>query len=344
MNKQQPTLLITGGAGFIGANFATYYLEQYPERQLIVLDKLTYAGTTEHLQEVMHLPNFLFVQGDVADTHVVHQLFQDYQITGIIHFAAESHVDRSIQDATSFVTTNVLGTHVLLHAAKTDWERKGTLKDNRFHHISTDEVYGSLDEDGMFSEETPYDPRNPYSASKAGANMLVRSFGYTYGMNIIISSCSNNYGPKQHQEKLIPTIIRHALHGERIPIYGDGQNIRDWIFVVDHCRALDQIYHHGKPMETYNVGGRNERTNIEMAEQICNLLDNKIPDHQKPEQLERFSELISFTRDRLGHDRRYAVDDRKIRRELGWEPNVSFQQGLQKTIDWYVDKWIPIQL
>jgi len=342
MSKQRPTLLITGGAGFIGANFVVHMVNTYPDYHILNLDKLTYAGTLENVKEVENRPNYSFVEGDIADSILVKSLFNEHNITGVVHFAAESHVDRSIEDGTSFVTTNVLGTYTLLEAAKEAWEKAGLLSENRFHHISTDEVYGSLGNDGMFSEETPYDPRNPYSATKAGANMLVKSFGYTYGMNIVISSCSNNYGPKQHQEKLIPTIISNVLAENPIPIYGDGKNIRDWIYVEDHCNALDTIFHKGKAMEIYNVGGRTEKTNIDVAIKICDILDRMKDDLDVSRNIASFKNLITFTEDRLGHDRRYAVDDTKVREQLGWAPEISFDEGLKKTVDWYVDQWTKV--
>src|SRR5699024_4581191 len=339
MNKNSPTLLITGGAGFIGSNFVIYMANKYPDYHILTIDKLTYAGTLKNLIEVENHPNYTFVKGDITDEQLVRSLFADYNIIGVIHFAAESHVDRSIEDGTTFVTTNVLGTHTLLQVAKETWEKEGCLKENRFHHISTDEVYGSLGERGMFSEKTPYDPRNPYSATKAGANLLVKSFGYTYGMNVIISSCSNNYGPKQHREKLIPTIIANALEEKPIPIYGDGKNIRDWIYVKDHAAALDVIFHKGEQLESYNVGGRNEKTNIEIATKICEILDGMQTELNTSSNLVSFKNLITFTEDRLGHDRRYAVDDRKIRRTLGWEPKMILEEGLKKTDEWYVKQW-----
>lgn len=335
MNKQKPSLLVTGGLGFIGANFITYYLKKYPHSQLINIDKLTYAGSKRNLSDVENLTNYQFIYGDITDETLVNALFSDYNITGLIHFAAESHVDKSIADAKAFITTNVAGTYTLLQAAKTAWEKTGMLADRRFHQISTDEVYGTLGAAGKFNEETPYNPRNPYSASKASANMVVKSFGYTYGMNVVISSSSNNYGPRQHKEKLIPTIIQHALKGQRIPIYGDGQNVRDWLYVEDHCQALDKIYHHGRALETYNVGGGNEKTNIELAMEICGFLDEIEP---RANQMS-FKDLITFTDDRLGHDRRYAVDDTKLREELGWKPMTPFKLGLKNTVKGYVKQW-----
>jgi len=338
MDYQRPALLVTGGAGFIGSNFIVYYMKKYPDKQIINLDNLTYAGDTANLEEVEHHPNYHFIQGDIADEDAVTSIFSTYNIEGVINFAAESHVDRSIEDAKQFVTSNVLGTLVLLQAAKLDWEKRGELGNRRFHHISTDEVYGDLGETGKFHEATPYDPQNPYSASKAGANLLVKSFGYTYGMNIVLSSSSNNYGPKQHTEKLIPTIITRALHNQTIPIYGDGENIRDWLYVEDHCRALDTIYHHGKAMEMYNVGGGNEITNIDIAKEICRILDIWKPEmaYTVPA---HFEELIAFTEDRKGHDRRYAVDDTKIRNELEWKPLTAWDTGIQNTVKWYIEQW-----
>lgn len=344
MNNHKQTILITGGAGFIGANFITYFAKKYPGYLLLNLDKLTYAGSRSNLDEVEHLANYQFLHGDITDEQLVHDIFTDYNITGVIHFAAESHVDRSIEDAKSFVTTNVLGTLTLLQAAKNAWEKQGVLTESRFHQISTDEVYGSLGANGMFTEETPYDPRNPYSASKAGANMLVKSFGTTHGMNAVISSSSNNYGPRQHEEKLIPTVISKALTCRPIPIYGDGKNVRDWISVEDHCTALDVIFHKGKSLETYNVGGGNEKTNIEIANQICEILDQMKPNIRKQAGLASFKDLITYTDDRLGHDRRYAVDDTKLRQTLGWNPTVTIEAGLKKTIDWYVEQWEQVPL
>lgn len=337
MTNTKRTILITGGAGFIGSNFANYMVNNYPGYKIINLDKLTYAGSLDNLTELESKKNYTFLKGDISDGQFINEVFQKHQITDVIHLAAESHVDRSIEDGTSFVITNVLGTFNLLQAAKLHWDRNSDLKNHRFHQISTDEVYGSLDDDGMFSEETPYDPRNPYSATKASSNMIVKSFGYTYGMDIVISSCSNNFGPKQHKEKLIPTIIRHALANKPIPIYGDGKNIRDWIYVDDHCNALDVIFHRGKTMNTYNVGGRTEKTNLEIANQICDLLDEVHP--LKASNPKKYRDLINFTEDRLGHDRRYAVNDNKIRETLGWSQTTSFDEGLKKTIDWYVTQW-----
>ncbi|MFB4167697.1 dTDP-glucose 4,6-dehydratase [Virgibacillus sp. JSM 102003] len=330
MNK---TLLITGGNGFIGSNFIHYLLNKYPDYQLINVDKLTYAGSRANLRDVENFKNYHFIQGDIADESLMKSIFSIYDISGVIHFAAESHVDRSIENATSFIESNVLGTTTLLQAARESWEMKGELATRRFHHISTDEVYGSLGTDGKFNEETPYDPRNPYSASKASANMIVKSFGNTYGMNIVISSSSNNYGPMQHEEKLIPTIISKSLKKELIPVYGDGKNVRDWLHVQDHCQALDLIFHQASPAETYNIGGGNEVTNIELAMKICDILDYLYPQNHS------CKELIAFTQDRPGHDRRYAVDDTKLRKNLGWVPTVDLDTGLKNTVEWYVGQW-----
>ncbi|WP_101842823.1 dTDP-glucose 4,6-dehydratase [Halobacillus sp. Marseille-P3879] len=338
MNKEKSCILVTGGAGFIGSNFIRYYLTKYPHAQILNVDKLTYAGSTANLDGSEANENYHFIQGDITDEEVVEQLFSDYSIDGIIHFAAESHVDRSIEDASSFIDTNVKGTMILLQAAKRAWEENGKLRTARFHQISTDEVYGSLDHNDKFNEQTPYNPRNPYSASKAGANFLVKSFGSTYGMNIVISSSSNNYGPRQHVEKLIPKIISNALNHQQIPIYGDGRNVRDWLFVEDHCRALDLIYHHGEAMESYNVGGGNEMTNIDLAARICEILDERYPVQKG--NLTSFKELITYTEDRPGHDRRYAVDDTKLRETLGWQPIVDMEKGLQQTVEWYGNQWI----
>ncbi|AIF44254.1 dTDP-glucose 4,6-dehydratase [Virgibacillus sp. SK37] len=339
MIKHNKTLLVTGGAGFIGSNFVAYMIDKYPDYQIINIDKLTYAGNLENVSGLENHPNYEFIQGDIADQELIESIFTMYDVWGVVHFAAESHVDRSIEDAAAFIHTNILGTQVLLQTAKMDWERKGELSQRRFHHISTDEVYGSLGEDGMFSENTPYDPRNPYSASKAGANLLVKSFGYTYGMNIVITSSSNNYGPRQHEEKLIPTIIFNALAGNPIPIYGDGKNIRDWLYVMDHCKAIDLIFHQAEAGEIFNIGGRSEKMNIEVVKTICGILDEMESGRLAEINKNSFTELISFTKDRLGHDRRYAVDDSKLRQKLGWRAEEELKNGLIKTVEWYVKRW-----
>ncbi|HLR62004.1 MAG TPA: dTDP-glucose 4,6-dehydratase [Lentibacillus sp.] len=329
------SLLVTGGAGFIASNFIHYIMQRYPDYKIINIDKLTYAGSDANVQEIAASDNYQFIKGDIADGQLINWIFNEYDVDGVIHFAAESHVDRSINDAKAFIESNVLGTNVLLQAARDAWEKKGELAIRRFHQISTDEVYGSLDleTDEKFHEQTPYDPRNPYSASKAGADMLVKSFGQTYGMNVVTSSSSNNYGPQQHSEKLIPTIISNALQGKPIPLYGDGKNVRDWLYVEDHCRAIDLIFHEGKKLEKYNVGGNNERTNIELSMMICDILDHLKPEHYS------HKELITYIGDRKGHDRRYAVDDSKIRNTLGWKPSTTLNDGLNKTVEWYIDQW-----
>ncbi|MUV36482.1 dTDP-glucose 4,6-dehydratase [Lentibacillus sp. JNUCC-1] len=337
--KKQPTLLVTGGAGFIGSNFIVNYMKQHPDVHILNIDILTYAGDPSHLSSVDDLERYQFIQGDITNEKLINVIFTEFNIIGVVHFAAESHVDRSIKNATEFVQTNVVGTLTLLQAARQAWEQEGTLQTNRFHHISTDEVYGSIEGDGKFNEESPYDPRNPYSASKAGANMMVQSFGYTYGMNVVISGCSNNYGPRQHEEKLIPTIISNALKGERIPIYGDGRHVRDWLHVEDHCQALEMIFHHAEPMSTYTIGGNNERTNIEVATKICDVLDRERPDLLETYEISTFKDLIMYTIDRQGHDRRYAIDASKLQHELGWEPKITLDQGLEQTVKWYIDKW-----
>ncbi|MEI3606941.1 dTDP-glucose 4,6-dehydratase [Pseudogracilibacillus sp. SE30717A] len=335
MDNSKPTLLITGGAGFIGSNFVTYFTKKHPDKQLINIDKLTYASSVDYIANLPN-KNYTFIQGDITDVKFVNELFNSFTITGIINFAAESHVDRSINCAKTFMATNVYGAFNLINSAKTHWEKQGNIHTNRFHQISTDEVYGSLGANGSFHEDTPYDPRNPYSASKASADLIVKSFAYTYGMNVVISSCSNNYGPNQHKEKFIPTIISKAIKKEEIPIYGDGENIRDWLYVMDHCRAIDLIFHHANRLDKYNIGGNCEQTNNTIAKKVCALLDEHPltkKDGFKHEQ------LITYIDDRLGHDRRYSVDDSKLRKNLGWKQKVMLEEGLEKTVDWYVRKW-----
>ncbi len=335
------TILITGGAGFIGSNFIPYFLKKYSKYRVINLDLLTYAGSLENLKEVESNPNYEFVLGNIDNRELVEYLFFKYDIRGVINFAAESHVDNSIKAPKVFIETNIDGTFTLLDVAKNYWiERPHRYKDEymgcRFHHISTDEVYGTLgsNRDELFEETTPYSPNSPYSASKASSDMLVRSYQETYGLNTVITNCSNNYGKKQHDEKLIPTIIRKALANEPIPIYGDGENIRDWIYVLDHCRGVDLAYHKGRESHSYNIGGRNERTNIYIAEKICDILDTL-----KPKKDTSYRELITFVEDRAGHDRRYAIDATKIERELGWRAKESFESGIVKTIEWYLVKY-----
>lgn len=331
-------ILVTGGAGFIGSNFIPFFLKKYSSYHIINLDALTYAGNEGNLSEVNSHPRYTFVKGDIADRTLVERLFQTYDIQGVIHFAAESHVDNSIKNPGVFINTNVNGTFVLLDVAYKYWMKapfqyKALYENNRFHHISTDEVYGSLGDKGFFTEETPYAPNSPYSASKASSDMIVRSYYHTYGLNVTITNCSNNYGPKQHNEKLIPTIIRKALSGEEIPIYGDGKNIRDWLHVMDHCHGVDSVYQKGKGGETYNIGGDNEWTNIAIAQKICELLDGLVPRKSGS-----YLDQIVYVKDRAGHDRRYAIDATKINSHLNWKPAKKFDEGLLETINWYLGK------
>jgi len=340
-NSSTINILVTGGAGFIGSNFVPYFLEQHSAYRVINLDLLTYAGSLDNLKEIAGHPRHLFIQGDIRDRQLVDRIITEYDIRGVIHFAAESHVDNSIAGPDVFIQTNINGTFNLLDSARRFWmERpfrpKPGYKHCRFHQISTDEVYGSLGETGLFTELTPYAPNSPYSASKASADFLVRSYHYTYGMNVVTSNCSNNYGPKQHNEKLIPTIIRSALAGNPIPIYGDGRNVRDWLYVTDHCRGIDMVFHQGRSGESYNIGGRNERENIYIATLICELLDRLAPARRRGSDLESYQELITFVTDRPGHDRRYAIDAAKIEAELGWRAIEDFESGLLKTIQWYL--------
>ena len=332
------SILVTGCAGFIGSNFVPYFLEKYPEHQLVNLDLLTYAGNLDNLKEIETNERYTFVHGDICDRALVEQLFKQHDIRGVIHFAAESHVDNSIKNPGVFVQTNVNGTFTLIDVAYKSWMEKPFVfksgyKDCRFHHISTDEVYGTLGETGLFTEETAYAPNSPYSASKAGSDMIVRSYYHTYGMNTVITNCSNNYGPKQHNEKLIPTIIRKAISGQNIPIYGDGKNIRDWLYVLDHCKGIDLVYHAGNVGEVYNIGGRNERNNNYIADKVCEILDDLHPKAQGS-----YKEQLSFVEDRAGHDKRYAIDATKIETELDWKADESFESGIVKTIEWYLSQ------
>ena len=333
------SLLVTGGAGFIGSNFILYLLNKYKGIQIVNLDKLTYAGELSNLDEVSSNSRYKFIKGDICDTDLVQDMFNTYRFDGVIHFAAESHVDNSIEKPDEFINTNVYGTFNLLNTAKNFWmDGPGNYKKDyeycRLHHISTDEVYGTLGESGLFKEETPYAPNSPYSASKASSDFIVRSYYHTYGMNVVTTNCSNNYGPKQHDEKLIPTIIRKAINGENIPIYGDGKNIRDWLYVNDHCKGIELAFVSGKAGETYNIGGKNERNNLEIAKTICEILDELKP------QKTSYKDLIAFVKDRPGHDFRYAIDATKIENKLGWEADENFETGIKKTIDWYLNKYI----
>lgn len=329
-------ILVTGGAGFIGSNFVPYFLEAHPDLTVVNLDKMTYAADERNLTEVRGKPNYIFIKGDITDKDLVEKIFTEHDIRGVIHFAAESHVDNSISGPEIFVKTNVLGTFTLLETARRHWlDAPGQVKKGyencRFHHISTDEVYGTLGETGLFTETTPYAPNSPYSASKASSDLLVRAYYHTYSMNVTTSNCSNNYGPKQHGEKLIPTIIRKCLNGENIPIYGDGKNIRDWLYVLDHCKAIDLVYHKGRAGETYNIGGRNERNNLQIVDAICAILDREVPRKEG-----KYRDLVTFVKDRAGHDRRYAIDATKLETELGWKADENFDTGIVKTVEWYL--------
>ncbi len=331
----QQNVLVTGGAGFIGSNFIPFFLEENPVLNIINLDKLTYAGNLDNLAEVSTNERYSFIEGDVCNKDLVRDIFKEKSISSVIHFAAESHVDNSINAPDNFIKTNIEGTFVLLETARNFWAESGhETSKNRFHHISTDEVYGSLDEKGYFTEATPYAPNSPYSASKASADFLVRSYYHTYGLNVVTCNCSNNYGPKQHDEKLIPTVIKRALNGEPIPIYGDGSNVRDWLYVKDHCEAINLVFHKGKTGETYVIGGDNEHNNLYIARNVCSILDQI-----HPRENGSYKEQIAFVKDRLGHDYRYAIDATKINKELGWEPFEDFDSGLLKTIQWYLKKY-----
>ncbi|NEQ35453.1 MAG: dTDP-glucose 4,6-dehydratase [Okeania sp. SIO3I5] len=344
MKIMENRLLITGGAGFIGSNFTHYWCETYPNHRLVVLDALTYAGNKETLADLQDRPNFRFVQGDICDRSLVDSLLQEEDIDTIAHFAAESHVDRSILGPAAFVQTNLVGTFTLLEAFRSHYP---TLTENPnrkciFLHVSTDEVYGSLSsEDPAFTETTPYAPNSPYSASKAGSDHLARAYYHTYGLPTIITNCSNNYGPYHFPEKLIPLMCINMLLGKKLPVYGDGQNIRDWLYVIDHCRALDTVIHKGQPGETYNIGGNNEVKNIDLVRMLCQIMDELADDLP----VQPCEKLITFVKDRPGHDRRYAIDATKIKTELGWQPSVTVEEGLRQTVEWFLnnrDWWEPL--
>ena len=335
----EQTILITGGAGFIGSNFVPYFLENFSQYHVVNLDKLTYAGNLDNLKECENNPRYTFVKGDICDAALVNDLFNKYDIRGVIHFAAESHVDNSITGPLPFIKTNIEGTFTLLEAARQHWlsapnQVKPGYENCRFHHISTDEVYGTLGPTGLFTEQTPYAPNSPYSSSKASSDLLVRAYHHTYGLNVTTSNCSNNYGPKQHDEKLIPTIIRKCLSGQPIPIYGDGKNVRDWLYVLDHCKGIALVWQKGVAGETYNIGGRNERTNLQIVDTICTLLDELKPAQNG----KSYKELITFVKDRAGHDRRYAIDATKIETKLGWKAEENFESGIAKTVKWYLSR------
>jgi dTDP-glucose 4,6-dehydratase len=323
-------ILITGGAGFIGSHVVRLFVNKYQDYNIVNLDTLTYAGNLENLKDVADKPNYKFVKGDITDADFINKLFAAENFQGVIHLAAESHVDRSISDPLSFIKTNILGTVNLLNAAKESW--KNDMSGKLFYHISTDEVYGSLGEEGFFTEMTAYDPRSPYSASKASSDHLVRAYFHTFKLPVVVSNCSNNYGANQFPEKLIPLAINNIKHNRPIPIYGKGENIRDWLWVNDHARAIDVIFHSGKVGETYNIGGINEWTNIDLIRKMCEIMDRKLNRNAGES-----AKLITFVTDRAGHDLRYAIDASKLREELGWSPSLQFEEGLEKTIDWYLE-------
>lgn len=331
------TLLITGGAGFIGSHVVRRFVNLYPDYQIINLDALTYAGNLENLRDIENYPNYQFVKGDITDESFVNALFKDNKIDGVIHLAAESHVDRSISDPMAFIKTNIIGTVNLLNAAKESWKNATNTEGYRFYHVSTDEVYGSLGEEGYFTEETGYDPRSPYSASKASSDHLVRAYFHTYNLPVVISNCSNNYGPNHFPEKLIPLIINNILNNKSLPIYGDGKYTRDWLWVKDHAVAIDMIFHQGTIGETYNIGGNNEWKNIDLVEMLCDIMDKKLG---RPDGSSR--QLITFVKDRPGHDRRYAIDASKLMNEIGWTPSVKFEEGFALTVEWYLENksWV----
>ena len=329
-------ILITGGAGFIGSHVVRLFVKKYPQYNVVNFDALTYAGNLENLKDIENEKNYHFVKGDITDAAKVAESLEKYQIDGIIHLAAESHVDRSISDPLIFVKTNLLGTATLLQAAKTYWS--GNFENRRFYHISTDEVFGSLPlENVFFTETTAYDPRSPYSASKAGSDHLVRAFYHTYGMPCVVSNCSNNYGPNHFPEKLIPLMIHNILRKKNLPVYGKGENIRDWLYVEDHAQAIDTVFHSGKTGETYNIGGHNEITNLELVNILCDLMDGALGRDEGESR-----KLITFVKDRAGHDLRYAIDASKIERELGWRPKYTLMEGLKKTITWFLEneEWL----
>jgi dTDP-glucose 4,6-dehydratase len=339
MNSKSKNILITGGAGFIGSHVVRRMIKNYPHYQIINLDKLTYAGNLANLKDIEHESNYTFVKGDITDATFIQNLFEQYHFDGVIHLAAESHVDRSISNPLEFVITNVIGTVNLLNASKKLWNSSldNPLTDKKFYHISTDEVYGSLGAEGLFTEHTAYDPHSPYSASKASSDHFVRAYFDTYKLPIVISNCSNNYGSFHFPEKLIPLAINNIKQMRPVPVYGKGENVRDWLFVEDHAAAIDKIFHEGKIGETYNIGGNNEWTNIDLINLLCKIMDQKL---NRP--LGTSAGLITFVKDRAGHDLRYAIDSSKLQNELGWKPSLQFEEGLEKTVDWYLnhEEWL----
>lgn len=328
-------ILITGGAGFIGSHVIRLFVTKYPDYHVFNLDALTYAGNLENLKDVAGSANYTFVKGDITDEKFVSALFEEHLFDGVVHLAAESHVDRSITDPLAFIRTNVFGTANLLNAARNSW--KGQMEGKRFYHVSTDEVYGSLGKEGFFTEDTSYDPRSPYSASKASSDHFVRAYHHTYGLPVVLSNCSNNYGANHFPEKLIPLAIHNIKHKKPIPVYGKGENVRDWLWVNDHARAIDVIFHRGVTGETYNIGGHNEWTNIDLINKLCEIMDHKLG-----RRAGESAELINFVKDRAGHDLRYAIDSTKLQKELGWVPSLQFEEGLEKTVDWYLSnqEWL----
>ena len=329
------TILITGGAGFIGSHVIRLFVNNYPDYKIVNLDKLTYAGNLENLKDIEDKPNYEFVKGDIVDGKFIQDLFSKYNFDGVIHLAAESHVDRSISNPMEFIYTNIVGTVNLLNAANFIWKKN--YKGKKFYHISTDEVYGSLGKEGIFTEDTPYNPHSPYSASKASSDHLVRAYHDTFGLPVVISNCSNNYGSFQFPEKLIPLFIFNIKNNKPLPVYGEGINIRDWLFVEDHAKAIDLIFHKGETGETYNIGGNNEWKNIDLIRKLCEILDDKLGREKGAS-----AKLITFVKDRAGHDLRYAIDSSKFQNELGWKPSLEFEEGMEKTVDWYLEneEWL----